>query len=67
MKVIRVTLRVFLCQLILKSGEPPHGDDDLDGDAAKSDSAVKESVMAGPKTKSRIKGKSGGKMTPEAT
>lgn len=48
-------------------GEPPHGDDDLDGDAAKSDSAVKESVMAVPKTKSRIKGKSGGKMTPEAT
>ena len=48
-------------------GEPPHGDDDLDGDAEKSDSAVKESVMAVPKTKSRIKGKSGGKMTPEAT
>ena len=48
-------------------GEPPHRDDDLDGDAAKSDSAVKESVMAVPKTKSRIKGKSGGKMTPEAT
>ena len=49
-------------------GEPPHGgDDNLDGDAAKSDSAVKESVMAVPKTKSRIKGKSGGKMTPEAT
>ena len=48
-------------------GEPPHGDDDLDGDVAKSDSAVKESVMAVPKTKSRIKGKSGGKMTPEAT
>ena len=48
-------------------GEPPHGDDDLDDDAAKSDSAVKESVMAVPKTKSRIKGKSGGKMTPEAT
>ena len=48
-------------------GEPPHGDDDLDGDAAKADSAVKESVMAVPKTKSRIKGKSGGKMTPEAT
>ena len=48
-------------------GEPPHGDDDLDGDAEKSDSAVKESVMAGPKTKARIKGKSGGKMTPEAT
>ena len=48
-------------------GEPPHGDDDLDGDAAKPDSAVKESVMAVPKTKSRIKGKSGGKMTPEAT
>ena len=48
-------------------GEPPHGDDDLDGDAKKSDSAVKESVMAVPKTKSRIKGKSGGKMTPEAT
>ena len=48
-------------------GEPPHGDDDLDVDAAKSDSAVKESVMAVPKTKSRIKGKSGGKMTPEAT
>ncbi|NCX70521.1 MAG: ATP-dependent metallopeptidase FtsH/Yme1/Tma family protein, partial [Rhodobacteraceae bacterium] len=41
-------------------GEPPHGDDDLDGDAEKSDSAVKESVMAVPKTKSRIKGKSGG-------
>ena len=48
-------------------GEPPHGDDDLDGDAEKSDSAVKESVMAVPKTKSRIKGKSGGKMSPEAT
>ena len=48
-------------------GEPPHRDDDLDGDAAKSDSAVKESVMAVPKTKSRIKGKNGGKMTPEAT
>ena len=48
-------------------GEPPHGDDDLDGDAEKSDSAVKDSVMAVPKTKSRIKGKSGGKMTPEAT
>ena len=48
-------------------GEPPNGDDDLDGDAAKSDTAVKESVMAVPKTKSRIKGKSGGKMTPEAT
>ena len=48
-------------------GEPPHADDDLDGDAEKSDSAVKESVMAVPKTKSRIKGKSGGKMTPEAT
>ena len=48
-------------------GEPPHGDDDLDGDAEKSDSAVKESVMAVPKTKSRIKGKSGGKMTPKAT
>ena len=48
-------------------GEPPHGDDDPDGDAEKSDSAVKESVMAVPKTKSRIKGKSGGKMTPEAT
>ena len=48
-------------------GEPPHGDDDLDGDVAKSDSTVKESVMAVPKTKSRIKGKSGGKMTPEAT
>ena len=48
-------------------GEPPQGDDDLDDDAAKSDSAVKESVMAVPKTKSRIKGKSGGKMTPEAT
>ena len=48
-------------------GEPPHGDDDLDGDVEKSDSAVKESVMAVPKTKSRIKGKSGGKMTPEAT
>ena len=48
-------------------GEPPHGDDDLDGDAEKSDSVVKESVMAVPKTKSRIKGKSGGKMTPEAT
>ena len=48
-------------------GEPPHGDDDLDGDAEKSDSALKESVMAVPKTKSRIKGKSGGKMTPEAT
>ena len=48
-------------------GEPPHGDDDLDGDAEKSDSAVKESVMAVPTTKSRIKGKSGGKMTPEAT
>jgi len=48
-------------------GEQPHGDDDLDGDAEKSDSAVKESVMAVPKTKSRIKGKSGGKMTPEAT
>ena len=48
-------------------GEPPNGDDDLDGDAAKSDSAVKKSVMAVPKTKSRIKGKSGGKMTPEAT
>ena len=48
-------------------GEPPHGDDDLDGDAEKPDSAVKESVMAVPKTKSRIKGKSGGKMTPEAT
>ena len=48
-------------------GDPPHGDDDLDGDAEKSDSAVKESVMAVPKTKSRIKGKSGGKMTPEAT
>ena len=48
-------------------GEPPHGDDDLDGDAEMSDSAVKESVMAVPKTKSRIKGKSGGKMTPEAT
>ena len=48
-------------------GVPPHGDDDLDGDAEKSDSAVKESVMAVPKTKSRIKGKSGGKMTPEAT
>ena len=48
-------------------GEPPHGDDDLDGDAVKSDSAVKGSVMAVPKTKSRIKGKSGGKMTPEAT
>ena len=48
-------------------GEPPHGDDDLDGDAEKSDSAVKESVMAVPKTKFRIKGKSGGKMTPEAT
>ena len=48
-------------------GEPPHGDDDLDGDAEKSDSAVKESVMAVPKTKSRIKGKNGGKMTPEAT
>ena len=48
-------------------GEPPNGDDDLDGDAEKSDSAVKESVMAVPKTKSRIKGKSGGKMTPEAT
>jgi cell division protease FtsH len=48
-------------------GEPPHGDDDLDGDAEKSDSAVKESVMAVPKTKSRIKGKSGGKMTPEAS
>ena len=48
-------------------GEPPHRDDDLDGDAAKSESAVKESVMAVPKTKSRIKGKSGGKMTPEAT
>ena len=48
-------------------GEPPHGDDDLDGDAAKADSAVKESVMAVPKTKSRIKGKNGGKMTPEAT
>ena len=31
-------------------GEPPHRDDDLDGDAAKSDSAVKESVMAVPKT-----------------
>ena len=30
-------------------GEPPHGDDDLDGDAEKSDSAVKESVMAVPK------------------
>ena len=26
-------------------GEPPHGDDDLDGDVAKSDSTVKESVM----------------------
>ena len=48
-------------------GEPPHGDDDLDSDAAKSDSAAKESVMAVPKTKSRIKGKSCGKMTPEAT
>ena len=48
-------------------GEPPNGDDNLDGDAAKSDSAAKESVMAVPKTKSRIKGKSGGKMTPEAT
>ena len=48
-------------------GEPPHGDDDPDGDAEKSDSTVKESVMAVPKTKSRIKGKSGGKMTPEAT
>ena len=48
-------------------GEPPQGDDDPDGDAAKSDSSAKESVMAVPKTKSRIKGKGGGKMTPEAT
>jgi len=48
-------------------GEPPQGDDDPEGDAAKSDSSEKASVMAVPKTKSRIKGKSGGKMTPEAT
>ena len=48
-------------------GEPPQGDDDPDGDAARSDSSKKASVMAVPKTKSRIKGKSGGKMTPEAT
>ena len=48
-------------------GEPPQGDDDPEGDAAKSDSSKKASVMAVPKTKSRIKGKSGGKMTPEAT
>ncbi len=48
-------------------GEPPQGDDDPDGDAAKSDSSAKTSVMAVPKTKSRIKGKSGGKMSPEAT
>ena len=48
-------------------GEPPQGDDDLDDDAARSDSSKKASVMAVPKTKSRIKGKSGGKMTPEAT
>ena len=48
-------------------GEPPQGVDDPEGDAAKSDSSEKASVMAVPKTKSRIKGKSGGKMTPEAT
>ena len=48
-------------------GEPPQGDDDPKGDASKSDSSEKASVMAVPKTKSRIKGKSGGKMTPEAT
>ena len=48
-------------------GEPPQGDDDPEGDVAKSDSSEKASVMAVPKTKSRIKGKSGGKMTPEAT
>lgn len=48
-------------------GEPPHGDDDPDGDATNAESSVKDSVMAVPKTKGRIKGKSGGKMTPEAT
>ena len=48
-------------------GEPPQGDDDPEGDSVKSDSSEKASVMAVPKTKSRIKGKSGGKMTPEAT
>ena len=48
-------------------GEPPHGDDDPDGDATNTESSVKDSVMAVPKTKSRIKGKTGGKMTPEAT
>ena len=31
-------------------GEPPHGDDDLDGDAAKSESKVKESVIDEQKT-----------------
>ena len=48
-------------------GEPPHGDDDPDGYATNTESSVKDSVMAVPKTKARIKGKSGGKMTPEAT
>ena len=48
-------------------GEPPHGDDDPDGDATNTESSVKDSVMAVPKTKARIKGKNGGKMTPEAT
>jgi len=48
-------------------GEPPHGDDGPNGDADNTDSSAKESVMAVPKTKARIKGKSGGKMTPEAT
>ena len=48
-------------------GEPPHGDDDPDGDATNTESSVKDSVMAVPKTKARIKGKSGGNMTPEAT
>ena len=48
-------------------GEPPHGDDDPDGDATNTESSVKDSVMAVPKTKARIIGKSGGKMTPEAT
>ncbi|MDG1764718.1 MAG: ATP-dependent zinc metalloprotease FtsH [Paracoccaceae bacterium] len=48
-------------------GEPPHGDDDPDGDATNAESSVKDSVMAVPKTKARIKGKSGGNMTPEAT